>query len=85
VAVLAAAIGSLLGQRRRGPGAAGKRVSEACPVVRVVTASSYQPALDAVADDLASGDECVYLDVTVADGSYAARVVDEERAHVDHR
>ena len=53
-----------------------------CASLRVVTTASYQPALDAVADDLANGDDCVRLDVTVADGRGAEPIVDRERAHV---
>jgi von Willebrand factor type A domain/Bacterial extracellular solute-binding protein len=53
-----------------------------CTSLRVVTTASYEPALDAVADDLVSGEDCVELDVTVADGRSAEPVVDEEQAHV---
>jgi hypothetical protein len=85
VAVVAAAIGSMLGADTAGSGSTGaapKGSSAACTVLRVVSASSYLPALDAVANDLEHGDDCVYLDLTVADGSDAARVVEEEHAHV---
>ena len=53
-----------------------------CTNLRVVTTTSYRPALDAVADDLANGDECVRLGVTAADGRGAEPIVDRERAHV---
>jgi Ca-activated chloride channel homolog len=53
-----------------------------CTNLRVVTTASYEPALDAVADDLANGDDCVRLDVTVADGRDAESIVDQEQAHV---
>ena len=53
-----------------------------CTSLRVVTPASYQPALEAVADELANRDDCVRLDTTVADGRGAEPVVDEEHAHV---
>jgi Mg-chelatase subunit ChlD len=53
-----------------------------CTRLRVVTAASYEPALDAVADELANGDGCVRLDVTVADGRNAESIVDQVQAHV---
>ena len=53
-----------------------------CTSLRVVTTASYQPALDAVADDLANRDDCVRLDITVADGRAAEPTVDKEHAHV---
>jgi Ca-activated chloride channel homolog len=53
-----------------------------CTSLRVVTASSYRPALDSVADSLASGDDCVRLEVTTADGRNADQVVDKQHAQV---
>ena len=53
-----------------------------CTSLRVVTTASYEPALDSVADDLANGDDCVRLDITVADGRGAEPAVDQEHAHV---
>ena len=53
-----------------------------CTSLRVVTTASYEPALEAVADDLASGDDCVGLNITVADGRSAEPIVDREQAHV---
>jgi hypothetical protein len=53
-----------------------------CTSLRVVTTVSYQPALESVADDLANRDDCVRLEVTVADGRGAEPVVDQAHAHV---
>ncbi|HYJ69098.1 MAG TPA: substrate-binding domain-containing protein [Nocardioidaceae bacterium] len=85
IALVVAAIGSVLasGNARTGSeGVTAKVSSAACTVLRVVSTSSYLPALDSVADELARGDDCVYLDLTVADGRDAARVVEAEHAHV---
>jgi len=69
------ALGAATGSDSSDPGAG-------CTGLRVVTTASYEPALDAVADDLASGDHCVRLDITVADGRSVEPVVDQEQAHV---
>jgi Bacterial extracellular solute-binding protein/von Willebrand factor type A domain len=53
-----------------------------CTVLRMVVPASYQPALDAVGDDLALGSTCLDLDVTVADGRAAEAVAEREEAHV---
>jgi Ca-activated chloride channel homolog len=85
VAVVAAAVGAVLGSGSAGSGSTGvasKGSSASCTVLRVVSTSSYVPALDAVSDDLEHGDDCVYLDLTVADGRDAGRVVEAEHGHV---
>src|SRR4051794_11362685 len=45
--------------------------------LRVVTASSFRPALEAFAERLATGPDCVDLNITVADGRAAAQRVKE--------
>lgn len=44
----------------------------ACPALRVVTASSFAPVLDAVAPAVSKGPACTRVEVTVADGRGAA-------------
>jgi Bacterial extracellular solute-binding protein/von Willebrand factor type A domain len=53
-----------------------------CTVLRIVVPASYEPALDAIGDDLAQGSTCLDLDITVADGRAAESVADREEAHV---
>jgi hypothetical protein len=50
--------------------------------LRVVTAASYTPVVDGVAPALATGPDCVHLDVTVADGREATTRVAEVGADV---
>jgi von Willebrand factor type A domain/Bacterial extracellular solute-binding protein len=53
-----------------------------CATLRVVAASSFAPVLADVAPLLATGDNCVRLDVEAADGRSAAAVLTEFDAHV---
>jgi len=62
-----------------GPSAAE---SPCARTLTVVTASSFQPVLAGLAGPLESGEDCVHLDVTVADGRAAAAQVGELGADV---
>jgi Bacterial extracellular solute-binding protein/von Willebrand factor type A domain len=54
------------------PVGAGSGSGSACPTLRVVTASSFAPVLDAVAPAVSGGPACTHVAVTVADGRGAA-------------
>lgn len=53
-----------------------------CATLRVVTANSFAPVLNALAPTLTSGEGCVHLDVETADGRTAEAAVAEFDAHV---
>jgi hypothetical protein len=54
-----------------------------CPAsMRIVTASSFAPVLTELAPTLESGDDCVHLDVSVADGRVAPQRVADLQADV---
>ncbi|MGN9911014.1 substrate-binding domain-containing protein [Phytohabitans sp. LJ34] len=64
------------------PGGA-TRLTSACPhTVRVVTASSFAPVLDALAPGTRADDSCVNLQVAVADGRAAPEAVERIDADV---
>jgi hypothetical protein len=78
--VVAAAL-ALLDDSPSGP--AGAEARSVCDrSVRVVTASSFAPALAAAATKLERDDDCVRLQITTADGRAAARSVTQNAADV---
>jgi len=87
VALVAAAlvIGTTVGLVLRGSGDEPTRLVPAaqCPAsLRIVTASSFAPVLTEIAPTLESGDDCVHLDVDVADGRVAPQRVADLQADV---
>lgn len=60
----------------------GPSPSPCAQTLTVVTASSYEPVLTDLAGALESGEDCVRLEITVADGRAAAAEVAEVGAHV---
>jgi Bacterial extracellular solute-binding protein/von Willebrand factor type A domain len=79
VAIGLVAVGLVLLVPDRNAGAAGAPAP--CPdTLRVVTAASFAPVLDALAPALATGPGCSSLDVVVADGRAAAAQVTASRA-----
>ena len=87
VALVAAAlvIGTTVGLVLRGSGDEPTRLVPAaqCPAsLRIVTASSFAPVLTEIAPTLESGDDCVHLDVDVADGRVAPERVADLQADV---
>ena len=78
ILVLAVAVGTFIAFGATGDSDGGAE----CTSLRVVTATSYQPALASVADELATGPDCVRLEVTTADGRNAETAVDKRHAHV---
>jgi hypothetical protein len=70
-----------------GPGAAPDAAPDAatdrgCTALRVTTASSYRPVLDALKPALAAGPDCVALAVTTADGRTAGDAAADATADV---
>src|SRR4029453_13107703 len=88
VALVAAAlvIGTTVGLLLRGSGDEPTRLVQPatqCPAsLRIVTASSFAPVLTEIAPTLESGDDCVHLDVDVADGRVAPQRVADLEADV---
>jgi hypothetical protein len=64
------------------PGHAALPTPTCARIVRVVTASSFAPVLDALASQLRGADRCVHLQVEVADGRAAPEVVARTGADV---
>jgi hypothetical protein len=60
----------------------GPSASPCARTLTVVTASSFEPVLTDLAGPLESGEDCVHLEITVADGRAAAAQVAELGAHV---
>jgi len=60
----------------------GPSASPCARTLTVVTASSFEPVLADLAGSLESGENCVHLEITVADGRAAAAQVAEVGAHV---
>jgi hypothetical protein len=60
----------------------GPSASPCARTLTVVTASSFEPVLTDLAGPLESGEDCVHLEITVADGRAAAAQVAEVGAHV---
>ena len=57
-----------------------------CVVLRVVTATSFQPVLNTVAPGLLQGPDCVRLDLAVVDGrGDGGRRREEQRRRMDSR
>jgi hypothetical protein len=81
----AALVAGLLAVLRDSPsddsGGIGGSACDARPL-KVVTATSFAPVLDAVAPVLDHGDNCVRLDITTSDGRAAVRRVAEVNADV---
>ena len=63
-------------------GSDGPSASPCARTLTVVTASSFEPVLTDLAGPLESGEDCVHLEITVADGRAAAAQVAELGAHV---
>lgn len=88
VALVAAVlvIGTTVGLLLRGSGDEPTRLVQPatqCPAsLRIVTASSFAPVLTEIAPTLESGDDCVHLDVDVADGRVAPQRVADLEADV---
>ena len=84
--VAALVIGTTVGLLLRGSGDEPTRLVQPatqCPAsLRIVTASSFAPVLTEIAPTLESGDDCVHLDVDVADGRAAPQRVADLGADV---
>jgi hypothetical protein len=76
---------AVTGASRLRPGVVQSQASNPadCPrVARVVAAASYAPVIRSLASELAKGDQCVRVDLTVADGRSAPTVARDKDADV---